>query len=47
MVFCTQKQKELFGIAKVFDTFSETDKQPNGITTRRVLVRTIDVNLYV
>lgn len=42
-----QRQNELFGIPKGFRTFPESDRQPNGTTTRRGLVRTADVNLSV
>lgn len=42
-----QRQNDLFGIPKVFHTFPESDRQTNGITTKRGLVRTADVNLSV
>lgn len=42
-----QRQNELFGIPEMFPTFPESDRQPNGITTRRCLVRTAVVNLSV
>lgn len=42
-----QGQNELFGIPKVFRAFPESDRQPNGMTTKRGLVRTADVNLSV